>query len=128
MPKIHNPAGVAPPVAAYSHVAEVKAGSRMLYLAGQVGVDPDGNLKEGSAAQAEQVYNNIKTIVEAEGMTLANVVKVTTFLVDADDIGAMRDARDKVFGDLKPPSTLVIISRLAGPEYKIEVEAVAAED
>ena len=128
MPRLNNPSGVAAPVAAYSHVAEVKAGSRMLYLAGQVGVGPDGKLKEGAAAQAEQVYNNIKTIVEAEGMTLANVVKVTTFLVDAGDIPAMREARDKVFGDLKPPSTLLVISRLAGPEYKIEVEAVAAED
>jgi enamine deaminase RidA (YjgF/YER057c/UK114 family) len=128
MPKIHNPPGVAAPAAAYSHVAEVKAGSRMLFLAGQVGIDPQGKLKQGAGAQAEQVYLNIKTLLEAEGMTLGNIVKVTTYLVDPDDMAAMRAARDKVFGDIKPPSTLVVISRLAAPEFKIEVEAVAAED
>jgi 2-iminobutanoate/2-iminopropanoate deaminase len=128
MVRHYNPPGVAPPVAAYSHAAEVKAGGRLIYLAGQVGIDPQGNLLDGAEAQAEQVYRNIKAIVEDAGLGLGNIAKLTTFMVDPAEVGAMRAARDKVFGDVKPPSTLVFITQLASPELRIEIEAVVADD
>ena len=65
-----NPPTVAKPVAAYSHVAEVPPGTRLLYLAGQVGNRPDGSLPESVDDQAAQALENIRLILAAEGARL----------------------------------------------------------
>lgn len=128
MPTYKNPDNVRAPQGSYSHVAEVKSGGRMIFIAGQVGVDKDGNMGDGFDAQAEIVFQNIKDILASEGMDLTNVVKMTTFLVNADDTQALRGVRDKMMDGAEPPNTLCIISRLADPKFLIEIEAVAAED
>ncbi len=127
MPKIYNPSNVPPPQApSYSHAAEVGPGERLLYIAGQVGADADGNVPEGIEAQARLVYRHIFGILEDAGMGPENLVKLTTFMTDPDDSEAMRAVRTEVFGAVAPPNTLVYISRLASPAFLIEVEAVAA--
>src|SRR5215470_16029951 len=126
MNKIHNPAEIAPPVGAYSHAIEVPAGARMLHISGQVGITPDGKVAAGIEAQTEAALRNILGILKAAGMGLEDVVKLTTFLVNANDIAKVRAARIRVLGSHRPASTLVIISRLAAPEYLIEIEATAA--
>lgn len=128
MPEYRNPDNVKAPQGAYSHVAEVKAGGRMIFIAGQVGVDKDGNMGDGFAAQAEIVFQNIKDILTSEGMTLKNVVKMTTFITNGDDTEPLRAVRDKMMEGVAPPNTLCIISRLASPDFKVEIEAIAAED
>jgi enamine deaminase RidA (YjgF/YER057c/UK114 family) len=127
MNKIHNPGEIAPPVGAYSHAIEVPAGARMLHISGQVGITPDGKVAPGIEAQTEAALNNILGILKAAGMDLEDVVKMTTFLVDANDIAKVRAARMHVLGSHRPASTLLVISRLAAPEYLIEIEAIAAK-
>jgi enamine deaminase RidA (YjgF/YER057c/UK114 family) len=124
---IHNPATVAKPASAYSHGIEVAPNARWLQISGQVGVTPDGRTAVGIEAQAEACWTNIKAILADAGMTIDDVTKVTTFLVNRDDVPAVRVVRDRHLGAARPASTLVVVQGLASPAWLIEVEAVAAK-
>ena len=127
MNRASNPPTVAAPIGAYSHSVEIPPHSRILYISGQVGIGPDGLLKEGVEAQTEQVCRNIVAILEANGMGIADLVKLNSYIINPGDLGAFRAARTRVFGDAKPASTLAVIQALAGPQYLVEIEAVAAQ-
>ena len=127
MNRANNPSTVAPPIGAYSHSVEIPPGSRILYISGQVGIGPDGLLKEGVEAQTEQVCRNIIAILEANGMGLKDLVKVNSYIINPSDLAGFRAARTRVFGDAKPASTLAVIQALAGPQYLVEIEAIAAQ-
>ena len=130
--EIFSPATLPPPTG-YSHVAKVNRGT-LVYIAGQVSSDASGKLVgEGNfEAQVEQVFKNVKLALEAAGATMADIVKLNTYLVaevSQDDLPKMRAVRDRYLNKDKPPaSTLVVVSRLARPGWLIEVEAVAAID
>ena len=130
--EIFSPATLPPPTG-YSHVAKVNKGT-LVYIAGQVSSDASGKLVgEGNfEAQVEQVFKNVKLALEAAGATMADIVKLNTYLVaevSQDDLPKMRAIRDRYLNKEKPPaSTLVVVSRLARPGWLIEVEAVAAID
>jgi 2-iminobutanoate/2-iminopropanoate deaminase len=125
-PEFFNPDTVAPPVGAYSHGAFVKAGSDLLYVSGQVGVAPDGTLPATLTEQAEIAFANVVRVVEAAGLTAAHIVKLNSYLVQGHAVEGFRDARRAVLGDIRPASTLVVVSQLADVKYLVEVEAVAA--
>ncbi len=127
MHKAHNPPTVVKPQSAYHQAIEVAPNARWLYISGQLGIGPDGKLREGTAAQAEQAWANILNLLAAAGMTAADLVKVTTFIINPADVGAVRGAREKALGGVRPASTLLVIQALASPEYRIEIEAVAAK-
>ena len=122
-----------PPPTGYSHVAKVNKGT-LVYIAGQVSSDASGALVgEGNfEAQVEQVFKNVKLALEAAGATMADIVKLNTYIVaevDPAEIQKIRVVRDRYVNVKKPPaSTLVVVSRLARPGWLIEVEAVAAID
>jgi len=123
-----NPAGVATPAGPYSHVARIDLGNvALLFISGQVGTDADGNLigKGDAAAQAEQIHANLRTILAANGGTLRDVVKLTAFVTDIADRAAMVDLRKSDFPENPPASTLVEVSKLASPDWLVEIEAVA---
>lgn len=126
MAKTYNPSTVAAP-RGYSHGVELAPGARILYLAGQVGAAPDGTFARDITGQAEQAWRNIENVLAAAGMTLENVVKVTHYLTRKEDIAAYRAVRARVLGDLRPASTLLVISALASEQALIEIEAVAAK-
>ena len=115
----------------YSQVVEVRA-SRMIFIAGQAALDNSGGLigKGDFAAQAEQVFRNLSIALESAGCTAANLVKLTVFLRDMDNLAAYREARNRFFATVTPPAapavTLVEVSELWGRDYLIEIEAVAA--
>ena len=124
MPKQHlNPSGMHTPTG-YSHI--VKAGDT-IYVAGQVAVAPDGSVvgEGNAAAQAEQIYQNLQNALASVGAKLSDIVKPTTYILNPDDVGAVRESRLKYLNDNPPTSTLLIISRLARPEFLMEVEAIA---
>ena len=75
--------------------------------------------------QARQTFANVGAVLEAAGSSFADVAKVTIFLTDVDDREKINPVRQEVFGETRPASTLVEVSRLAIPGAKIEVEAVA---
>lgn len=125
-----SPATLPPPVG-YSHIAKVNKGT-LIYLAGQISSDATGALVgEGDfEAQVERVFANVRIAVEVAGATMADIVKLNTYIVaevDPAAIPKMRAIRDRYLNVEKPPaSTLVVVSRLARPGWLIEVEAVAA--
>jgi len=115
----------------YSQVVEVSAG-RMIFIAGQTALDRDGNLvgKNDFAAQAAQVFHNLAVALQATGCTAANLVKLTVFLTDMNNLGSYREARNRFFASVTPPAapavTLVEVSKLYGADFLIEIEAIAA--
>lgn len=123
-----NPGGLSTPKG-YSHVAEVDLGkSKMLVLSGQVALDVNGKLvgKGDVAKQTEQVFTNIKHIVEGAGGTMKDVIKLTYYIKDVSKIQAVRDVRDKYINTKTPPaSTLVEVSKLFRDDILIEIEATA---
>ncbi len=125
-----NPPDLGPPPG-YSQVVEVRAG-RIIFIAGQTALDEAGALvgKDDFAAQAEQVFRNLAVALQAVACTAANLVKLTVFLRDMNNLGAYREARNRFFASVSPPAapaiTLVEVSKLYGPEFLIEIEAVAA--
>jgi 2-iminobutanoate/2-iminopropanoate deaminase len=108
-------------------VAEVDLGkSKMLVLSGQVALDVNGKLvgKGDVAKQTEQVFTNIKHIVEGAGGTMKDVIKLTYYIKDVSKIQAVRDVRDKYINTKTPPaSTLVEVSKLFRDDILIEIEA-----
>jgi 2-iminobutanoate/2-iminopropanoate deaminase len=115
--------GLAEPISHYTDA--VRAGD-LLFVSGCVPVDRDGNLVPGDVVeQTRCVFENVGAVLAAAGAGFADVVKVTVFLTDVDDRQAVNTVRQQVFGDTRPASTLVEVSRLAIPGARIEVEAVA---
>ncbi|MBR1230080.1 MULTISPECIES: RidA family protein [unclassified Bradyrhizobium] len=115
----------------YSQIVDVSPG-RLIFIAGQTALDRDGNVvgKNDFAAQAEQVFENLTIALRASGCTAANLVKLTVFLTDMDNLGRYREARNRFFVSVTPPAapavTLVEVSKLYGPDFLIEIEAIAA--
>jgi len=115
----------------YSQIVDVSAG-RLVFIAGQTALDRDGNVvgKDDFAAQAERVFENLAVALRASGCTAANLVKLTVFLTDMDNLGRYREARNRFFASVTPPAapavTLVEVSKLYGPNFLLEVEAIAA--
>lgn len=116
--------GLAEPISHYTDA--VRAGD-LLFVSGIVAVDGEGHLVGGDdvVAQTRQVFENMRSVLEAGGCTFDDVVKVTIFLTDVDDRPKINPLRQEVFGSTRPASTLVEVPRLAVPGAKVEVEAVA---
>jgi enamine deaminase RidA (YjgF/YER057c/UK114 family) len=115
----------------YSQVVTVSL-SRMIFIAGQTALDSAGQVVGGTdfAAQADQVFRNLGLALGASGCTAANLVKLTVFLTDMNNLGLYREARNRFFASVTPPAapavTLVEVSKLFGAEFMIEIEAIAA--
>jgi 2-iminobutanoate/2-iminopropanoate deaminase len=121
-----NPDTMAPPPSNFSHVVDVPDGTRMAFISGQVAIDKDGNQFDGFDAQCKQVLRNLELALEAVDMEITDLVRLNAFITDAADVGAFRDIRDNWSGGHPAASTLVVVSALAAPHWKVEIEAVAA--
>ena len=119
--------GLAEPI---SHYADAVVAGNTLYLSGIVPVDAAGDVVGGDdvVAQARQVFANMGLVLAAAGATAADVVKVTVYLLDVDDRPKINPVREEFFGDARPASTLVEVSRLAVPGARLEIEAIAHLD
>ncbi|HZV94840.1 MAG TPA: RidA family protein [Candidatus Nitrosocosmicus sp.] len=111
----------------YTQAVKVTGAQTILFIAGQVAYGPDGKPAHRGdfPAQARAVFQALKAQVEAGGGTLANVVKINTYLVDIRHRAELVPIREEFFGKKTLASTLVAVAALAQPEYLIEVEAVA---
>src|SRR5260221_2142081 len=115
----------------YSQIVDVSAG-RIIFIAGQTALDRDGNVvgKAEFAAQATQVFQNLTIALQASGCTPANLVKLTVFLTDMNNLGLYREARNRFLASVTPPAapavTLVEVSKLYASDFMIEIEAIAA--
>ena len=111
----------------YSHVVTVSGRGKIVYTAGQLARDVDGNCvgKGDMRAQMEQTFQNLDRCLKAAGATWADVVKTNTFVTDFDEFQKCADIRMRYLGVATPTSTTVGVARLAGPDFMIEIEAVA---
>ena len=123
-----NPASVAPPMKPhYSNSIRTESGP-LLFIAGQVALDADGKLVgDGDIrAQATQVLENIRAIVEANGGAMADIAQVTVYVRDIEAFNSISDIRERYFPCSGPASAIIEVSGLAWPEFLIEIAAVAA--
>jgi len=115
----------------YSHVIAA-TGSRLVFIAGQMSDDPQGNLVAPGdlAAQARQVFANLGRALAAAGARPDQVAKITIYVVGhrREYLPIIEAARVTLFGDHKPTDTLLGVETLAVPGYLIEVDAIAVVD
>ncbi len=111
----------------YSHA--IRCG-KTVYIAGQIAHDANGKLVgQGDArAQGEQVYQNIKGIIESCGGTMQNIVRITTYVTSLAYRPIMVEVRAKYFPKDPPASTFLVVVSLADPAFLVEVDAVAVLD
>jgi 2-iminobutanoate/2-iminopropanoate deaminase len=121
---INPPALRKPP--GYTHVVEVTAPARIVYIAGQLGVDGDDRVVGDFRRQAVQTFENLKTALAAVGAQFRHVVKFNNYLVDRAHLPTFREVRDSYLAKTdRPASTTIAISGLAREGALIEIEAVA---
>src|SRR5580704_5163587 len=116
--------------AAYSHVVTVTGPGKLIYTAGQLARDADGNIvgPGDMRAQLEQTFKNLDACLKAAGAKWADVVKTNTFVTDYAAFSQCSDVRMRYFGVGSPTSTTIQISGLAQPEAMVEIEMIAAVD
>lgn len=127
--KLSNPAGLydsAPN--AYSQLAIVPPGRRLVFISGQGGDNPDGSFSPDFATQAASAFRNLGIAIEAAGASLTDVAKITVLVVnhDMERLRLMQAAQRTLFGAHHPAATLIPVPCLALPDMLIEVEAIAA--
>jgi enamine deaminase RidA (YjgF/YER057c/UK114 family) len=121
-----TPKAIKPPFARYSHGVEVPAGKRLVLCSGQLGIGADDSIPEDAGAQAELCFANIAAILREAGLGLADIVRINAYVTDRIYLRPYMDVRDRIFSDPAPASTLMIVSGFARPEFKVEIEAIAA--
>lgn len=121
----YDPADVHAPSGGYTMGLGVAAPQRLLFISGQVPAGSDGTVPEGFEAQCEQAWGNIIAVLESAGMSVGNLVKITTFLTDKSQVEANRTVRARILGDTRPASTVMIAETLDSA-WLLEIEAIAA--
>jgi 2-iminobutanoate/2-iminopropanoate deaminase len=120
-----NPEALSKPPG-YTHVVEATAPARLVYIAGQLGIDRDSKLSADFRRQAVQTFENLKNALAAVGGSFQDVVKLNNYLVDMTYLPTFREVRDSYLTDQnRPASTTVAISGLAREGALLEIEAVA---
>ena len=111
-----------------AHAADAVVADGLLFVAGILPVDGSGALVGPGdvVAQMEHVLGELGAILTSGGCAIGDVVKVTLYLTDVDDRPLVNPVRQRVFGDVRPASTLVGVPALAIPGALIELDAVAA--
>jgi enamine deaminase RidA (YjgF/YER057c/UK114 family) len=123
-----NPSSIHPPFANYAHGVEIPPGARLVLCSGQLGVGRDGAIPEGVEAQAHLCFRAIAAILGEAGMTLAHVVRLNAYVTAAEHLSAYMKVRDAFVSQPPPASTVIVVQGLARPEFKIEIEAIAARE
>jgi enamine deaminase RidA (YjgF/YER057c/UK114 family) len=109
-----------------AHGVEVPPGARLLFTNGQVGTKLDGTTPQTTEEQAEVAFARVEAVLAAANMALPDIVRLTVFLTDHEDVGTLVKTRDRVMGAHKPGAIILIVKAMARPELKIEIEAIAA--
>lgn len=103
----------------------IATGMRTLYVAGQVGIDADGVAADGIEAQTRAALANVEAVLTAGGMAMADVAKLTVYLIREEDMAGFLSAFTPALPSPPPAGTLVFVKALASPRYLVEIEAIA---
>jgi len=121
------PAAIRRPFARYSHAVEVPAGARLLLTSGQLGISADDAVPDSAEAQAELCFKAIAACLAEAGMGVDDIVRLNAYVTDRAHMAGYMAARDRFVTGAPPASTLMIVSGFTRPEFKVEVEALAAK-
>jgi enamine deaminase RidA (YjgF/YER057c/UK114 family) len=121
------PAKIRAPFARYSHAVEIPAGARVLVCSGQLGISPNDRLPEGAEEQAMLCFEAIGACLVEAGMSFADIVRFNAYVTDRAHMAPYMAVRDRYAGSPPPASTLMIVTGFTRPEFKVEVEAIAAK-
>ena len=124
--KIHD-IGVASQIGAYSDAIEAGSNLRWLMTSGTPGLSTTGELPKDIAGQADLAWKHIARMLDRAGMTVADIVKVTQYLIREEDIPAYAKVRSTFLRDARPASMLLVVPQLVRPEFLLEVEVIAAK-
>jgi enamine deaminase RidA (YjgF/YER057c/UK114 family) len=126
MKEFRNPQNVHQPLGSYSHQIEIAGNERMLVLSGQVGMREDGTVPEDPIEQIDIALENIFRNLQAANMGVKDIVKLTYYLVGEIDTAKRRELAASKLQGHKPCSTLLYVTALASPIYKVEIDAWAS--
>jgi enamine deaminase RidA (YjgF/YER057c/UK114 family) len=122
----HSPTeGVYPATSDYVHAMEVRGAERLLFVSGTMGLDTDAKPGATLAEQLELIWNNIRAILAAAGMTVDNIVRLTSYLRDAGFAAANAEARVRALGGRLVPTTAIVAETLVS-DWLVEIEVIAA--
>lgn len=112
----------------YAHGVETRPGVRMLHVSGQVGQTPEGVLPSDFRSQCRQALLNVSAVLSAAGMTLADIVKMSFFLVRREDMETLVEVRKELLDGVRPAITTIFVAGLVSPDWLVEVEVVACAE
>lgn len=121
-----TPKSIRPPFAKYSHGVEVPAGKRLILCSGQLGIGPGDSIPEDAGAQAELCFSNVEAVLAEAGLGLKDIVRINAFVTDRAHMKPYMEVRDRLVADPPPASTLMIVSGFSRPDFKVEIEVIAA--
>jgi enamine deaminase RidA (YjgF/YER057c/UK114 family) len=128
MPRLLNPPAVAAPNSQYSHGVEHGLGGRRLVISGQVALRRDGSLAEGIEAQLGQCWDNLIAVLQAAGMEVTDLVKVTILVTVPNAIAVSRRIREEKLKGHAPAATFLQVAGLARPDLLAEIEGEAVRE
>jgi len=121
-----NPKAIHPPFANYAHGVEIAAGARVVFCSGQLGIGSDGVIPEDVESQARLCFRAIAAILNEASMSLDDLIRLNAYVASAQYLSGYMKVRDEFVSNPPPASTLMIVQGFARPEFKVEIEAVAA--
>ena len=127
MKRALNPAGIRAPFGRYSHGIAIPAGARLVFCSGQLGVKAGDLLPPTVEGQAEVCFHNIEAILAADGMSLADIVRLNAYVTAREHMKGYMSVRDRFVAEPLPASTLMIVAGFTRAEFLVEVEAIAAK-
>ena len=125
MNKLVETAKAPPPFSRYAQGMEIPAGSRLVHVSGQVGVDAAGVVPEDFVKQHELAWANVFAILEAGGMGKGDIVDILAIVTDHEQVPVYREVRDRVLDGHVCCSTMLVCG-LASPDWKVEIAVTAA--
>jgi enamine deaminase RidA (YjgF/YER057c/UK114 family) len=123
-----NPSSIHPPFANYAHGVEVAPGARIVFCSGQLGIGRDGAVPESAEAQSRLCFRAITAILGEAGLSLTDIVRINAYVSSAEYLGGYMKVRDEFVGSPPPASTLMVVQGFARPEFKVEIEVIAARE
>ena len=120
-----SPGQLAPPFGRYHHAVALEAPRRLVVIAGQLGIHPDGTIPESVEAQTGLILTAIEACLAEAGLTRADLLRLTTYITEAEHRLPYMRVRDAWVADPPPASTLVVVKALVLPACKVEIEAIA---
>ena len=121
-----NPNAIHPPFANYAHGVEVEARARLVFCSGQLGIGRDGAIPDDVESQARLCFRAIAAVLTEASMSLGDLVRLNAYVASAEYLGGYMKVRDEFVSSPPPASTLMVVQGFARPEFKVEIEAVAA--